>query len=132
MRSFLFALTLRILGTITFSPQPILLVRPLIYPANSIWSDGRRRRIWCYGDAANDHFFWWEQATTMPSFGDLRSQRRGQRGMLDPHFFLLRKDTVLHGRCQRPFFLHGNEQLRYELLVVLRPSSGFFVGVWYA
>ena len=39
------------------NPQLILLVRPLIYPANSIQSDGRRRHIWCYGDAANDHNF---------------------------------------------------------------------------
>ena len=46
---------------------------------------------------------WSEQATTMLSFGDLRSHSRGQRGMLDPLFFLLTKDTVLHGRCQRPF-----------------------------
>ena len=27
--------------------------------------------------------------------------------------------------------LYSNEQLRYRLLVVLRPSSSFFVGVWY-
>ena len=29
------------------------------------------------------------------------------------------------------FLLYRNEQLRYELLVVLCPSSSFFVGVWY-
>ena len=40
---------------ITFFIQPIFWVRPLIYPANSIRLDGRRRRIWCYGDAAKDH-----------------------------------------------------------------------------
>ena len=28
--------------------------------------------------------------------------------------------------------LYGSEQLGYELLVVRHPSSGFFVGVWYA
>ena len=61
MRSFLFALTMVLVchrlhdHPITFSIQPIVLVRPLIYPANSIRSDGQRRRIWCYGDAANDH-----------------------------------------------------------------------------
>ena len=31
-----------------------------------------------------------------------------------------------------PLLLYGNEQLRYELLVVLGPSCDFFVGVWYA
>ena len=30
------------------------------------------------------------------------------------------------------FPLYSNEQLRYELQVVLRPSSGFFVCIWYA
>ena len=30
-----------------------------------------------------------------------------------------------------PFLLYSNELLRYELVVVLHPSSGCFVGVWY-
>jgi len=30
---------------------------PLIYPANSIRSDGRPRRIRCYGEASNDLLF---------------------------------------------------------------------------
>ena len=30
-----------------------------------------------------------------------------------------------------PFLLYGNDQLLYELLVVLRPSGVHFIGVWY-
>ena len=61
VRSFLFALTMVLVchrlpdHPMTFIIQPIFLVRPLIYPANSIRSDGRRRRIRCSGDAAKDH-----------------------------------------------------------------------------
>ena len=90
---------------ITFFIQPIYLVRTLIYPANSIRSEGRRRRIRCYHDAARDHAFRWEQATTMPSYDDLRFQHRGPRGVLEDALILLTKDTLLHGRCQRPTFV---------------------------
>ena len=38
----------------------------------------------------------------MPSYVDLRFQRRGLRGVLEDALILLTKDTVLHGRCQRP------------------------------
>ena len=61
MRSFLFALNMVLVchrlhdHPITFFIKPIFLVCPLIFPANSIQSDGRRRRIRCYGDAAQDH-----------------------------------------------------------------------------
>ena len=111
MRSFLFALTMVLVyhrlhdNPITFFIQPIFLVRPLIYPANSIRSDGRRQCIPCYGDAARDKDFRWEQATTMPLYVDLRFQRRGPRGVLEHSCILLTKDTVLHGRCQRPTFV---------------------------
>ena len=61
MRSFLFGLTMVLVchrlhdHPITFSIQPIFLVRALIYPANNIRSVGRRRPIRCYSDEANDH-----------------------------------------------------------------------------
>ena len=41
----------------------------------------------------------------MPSYVDQLSQRRGQRGVLEDALILLTKDTVLHGRCQRPTFV---------------------------
>ena len=41
----------------------------------------------------------------MPSYVDLRFQSRGPRGVLEDALILLRKDTVLHGRCQRPTFV---------------------------
>ena len=41
----------------------------------------------------------------MPSYVDLRFQPRGLRGVLEHVFILLTKDTVLHGRCQRPTFV---------------------------
>ena len=68
----------------------------------------------------------------MLSCGDLRSQRLGQRGMLDPLFCFTNKRYGVTWQVPMPLLLYGNEQLRYELLVVLGPSSGFFVDVWYA
>ena len=101
---FLFALTLHILGTISFSTSTHLTGSPP-YISSEQHLVGRTATtymvLWWCGQWP---FFWWEQVTTMPSFGDLWSQRRGQRGMLDPPFFLLTKDTVLHGRCQCLFF----------------------------
>ena len=100
---FLFALTLHILGTISFSSSNHLTGSPPYISCEQHpvgWTATTYMVLW----RCQWPYLWWEQATTMPSFGDLRSQRRGRRGMLDPHCFLLTKDTVLHGRCQRPFF----------------------------
>ena len=61
MRSFLFVLTMVLVchrlhdHPITFSIRSIVLVRPLIFPVNSIRSDGRRRGIRFYRDGAKDH-----------------------------------------------------------------------------
>ena len=41
----------------------------------------------------------------MPSYVDLRFQRRGPRGVLEDALILLTKDIVLHGRCQRSTFV---------------------------
>ena len=41
----------------------------------------------------------------MPSDADLGSQRRCPTGVLEDALVLLTKDTVLHGRCQRPTFV---------------------------
>ena len=41
----------------------------------------------------------------MPSYVDLRFQRRGPRGVLEDALILLTKDSVFHGRCQRPTFV---------------------------
>ena len=41
----------------------------------------------------------------MPSYVDLRFQRRGLRGVLEDALILLTKDKVLHGRCQRLTFV---------------------------
>ena len=38
----------------------------------------------------------------MPSYVEQQSQRQGLRGVLEDALILLTKDTVLHGRCQRP------------------------------
>ena len=41
----------------------------------------------------------------MSSYVVLRFQRRGPRGVLEDALVLLTKDTVFHGRCQRPTFV---------------------------
>ena len=41
----------------------------------------------------------------MSSYVDLWFQRRGPRRVLEDALILLTKDTVLHGRCQRPTFV---------------------------
>ena len=41
----------------------------------------------------------------MPSYVDLRFQRRGRRGVLEDTLILLTKDKVLHGRCLRSTFV---------------------------
>ena len=132
MRSFLFALSLHILGTLTFSISTHLTGSPS-YISCEQHPVGRRATtymvLWRCGQLP---YFWWEQATTMPSFGDLWSQRRGQRGMMDPQFIFTNKRYGVTWQVPTPFLLYGNDQLLYKLLVVLRPSRGFFVGVWYA
>ena len=61
VRSFLFAPNMVLVcyrlhdHPITFFIQHIFLVGPLISPANSIQSEGRRRCILCYGDKAKDN-----------------------------------------------------------------------------
>ena len=104
VRSFRFVLTLHILSTITFSTSTHLNGST---PYISCKQHLVRRTATTYmvlWQCCQWQYFWWEQATTMSSFGDLRSQRQGQRGMLDPYFFLVTKDMVLDGRCQPPFF----------------------------
>ena len=56
----------------------------------------------------------------------------GARGVCWIHTSFTKKRYGVTWQVPTPLLLYGNEQLRYELLVVLRPSSGFFVGVWYA
>ena len=41
----------------------------------------------------------------MPSYVDPRFQCRGPSEVLQDALILLTKDTVLHGRCQRPTFV---------------------------
>ena len=76
-------------------------------------------------------YFWRDLGTTMASFGDLRSQLRGQVGMLDPLFFLLTKDTVLHGRCQLRFFcmVISNYGMNYYQCFVWVVGSSWVFGM---
>ena len=111
MPSFLFALTMGLVchrlhdHSITFSFQPNFFVHSLIYPANSIRSDGRRQRIRCYGDTPNDLDFGGNKQPLCRYYGDVPSQRRDQNGMLTPPGILLTKYTLLYGRCQCLLFV---------------------------
>ena len=111
MRSFLFPLTMVLVchrlhyHPITLFIQPIFLVRPLIYPANSIQSDKWRRRIRCYGYAAKDHDLGGTMQLSCRHMLTYASNVGGPKGVLEYACILLTKDTVLHGRCQRPTFV---------------------------
>ena len=55
----------------------------------------------------------------------------GQEGYVGSTVLFTNKRYGVTWPVPTPFLLCVNEQLWFELLVVLLPSSRFFVGVWY-
>jgi len=57
-----------------------------IYPANSIWGDGRPRHIRCYNMCFIHSVLWCWDTTTQAASEDAPSPRRGSRGVLSFSF----------------------------------------------
>jgi len=92
---------------------------PLIYPVNTIWSDGQPRRIRCYKMSSIDNGLWCGDATTQAASDDAPAQRRGWRGVLSFSFEV----CACQGRVTLPWqSLRG---VRASNNNVLLPSTYF-------